>query len=94
MNGVLAARADGECTADHAAADERQPGKHAKRGWSEDQRPHRFNLVSLGRSGRLTTVAVMPFTLCMVCPAAHRCAQRPSPVHQFVTRGLCWPPCH
>ena len=85
MSGALAPGAYREGTAEHAAADERQPGKHPKRGRPEDQRPHLFNLASLGISSRLTTAAVMTFTLCIVGPAADSCAQRPSNVYQCVT---------
>ena len=85
MSGALTTGADSEGATDHAAADERQPGEHPKRGRPEDQRPHLFNLVSLGLSSRLTTAAVMTFTLCIVVPATDSCAQRPSKVHQCVT---------
>jgi len=85
VSGAVTAGADSEGTTERAAADERQPGKHPKRGWPEDQRPHLFNLASLGFSSRLTTAAVMTFTLCIVGPASDSCAQRPSKVHQSVT---------
>jgi hypothetical protein len=85
VSDALTAGGYGEGTTEHAAANERQSGKHPKRGRPEDQRPHLFNLASLGISSRLTTAAVMTFTLCIVGPTAHRCAQRPSKVHQRVT---------
>jgi len=68
------AGADRERTADQAARDEHEPGKHAERCWPDDQRPHRSNLASLGSVGRLIAAAAMTLTLCIVSQASHRCA--------------------
>jgi hypothetical protein len=68
------AGADGERTTHQAARDEHETGKHSERCWPDDQRPHRYNLTSLGSLGRLIAAAAMTLTLCIVGQASHRCA--------------------